>query len=246
MADDNRPWGSTSNIVRMKLRNSSTGNGLTGLTYQSSSLRISTLCDNESASTSYTSSNIEDIAACGTFATPTTSKARFAAVDGTNHPGLYELQIANARFAVTGAKKLWITVSGATDLRDETYTVEFGTWVSPYLVDSDSTWRFDNASQTTAPNTITKLIGFNGLLAMDFTELLPVGGSIASVTSVSVADVGGETEPTITTSAVSADKKKVIITTNATSATDSTYTLTVTVLTTDAQTLVGKGRLVIV
>ncbi len=37
-------------------------------------------------------------------------------MDATNHPGVYELQIADARFAVTSAKSLLISISGATNM----------------------------------------------------------------------------------------------------------------------------------
>lgn len=47
----------------------------------------------------------------GTFATPTATKCRFKEVDATNHPGLYEIQIANARYAVTSARSLVITIA---------------------------------------------------------------------------------------------------------------------------------------
>lgn len=117
--------------------------------------------------------------------------------------------------------------------------------VSAYLVDPDHTWRFDTPSQVTAPNSLTENIGFVGLLQMDFTQPLPALGSIASISSTAVADVGGATEPTISTSALSADKKKVVLTVNASAATASTYTFTVTIVTTDSQTIVRKGRLVV-
>jgi hypothetical protein len=114
--------GQTSVIIRVKLRNSSvaTGAGLTGLTSASTGLRISTIADNEAAATAYTAAGatIESIATLGTYAAPTATKCRFKEVDATNHPGLYELQIADARFAVAGAKSLTITLSGATNLAE--------------------------------------------------------------------------------------------------------------------------------
>lgn len=108
---------STSNLHRLKIIDTTDNLGLTGLTYASSGLKISTICDNEATATVYTSaaSNVEDITVLGTYAAPTAGKCRFKEVDATNHPGVYEIHLANARYAVAGAKKLVITISGATN-----------------------------------------------------------------------------------------------------------------------------------
>lgn len=101
--------GQTSIVLRVKIRNSSvaTGAGLTGLTSSSTGLRIGTIADNEATSTAYTvaGATIETVTTLGTFANPTATKCRFREVDSTNHPGLYELQIDNTRFAVTSADR---------------------------------------------------------------------------------------------------------------------------------------------
>lgn len=106
-------------ILRVKIRNSSvsTGAGLTGLTSGSSGLIISTIADNEATATVYTvaGSTIETITTLGTFAAPTATKCRFKEVDATNHKGVYEIQIADARYAVSSAKSLMVSVSGATN-----------------------------------------------------------------------------------------------------------------------------------
>lgn len=124
----NRINGATSNVIRVKLLNSSvtTGAGLTGLTSASSGLIISTIADNEATPTIYTvaASNVETITTLGTFAAPTASKCRFKEVDATNHPGLYELQFANARFAVSSAKHLVVSVSGATNLAQCDFVID--------------------------------------------------------------------------------------------------------------------------
>src|ERR1041384_3335244 len=121
-----RKNGATSNILRVTLRHSSTGQGLTGLSSSSSGLIISTITDNESAATAYTqaAATIESITTLGTFATPTTNKCRFKEVDATNHPGLYEIQLADGRFAVTGARTLRICISGATNLLGKDFIVQ--------------------------------------------------------------------------------------------------------------------------
>ena len=114
--------GQGSIILRVKLRNSSvtTGAGLTGLTNSSSGLIISTIADNEASATVYTQagSTIETITTLGTYAAPTATKCRFKEVDATNHKGVYELHIADARFAVANAKSLAISISGATNLAE--------------------------------------------------------------------------------------------------------------------------------
>src|SRR3954465_7961550 len=112
--------GQGSIILRLKLRNSSvsTGAGLTGLNSAPSGLIISTIADNEATATAYTAagSTIETIATLGTFAAPTATKCRFKEVDATNHPGLYEIQIADARWAVSNARSVVVTASGVTGM----------------------------------------------------------------------------------------------------------------------------------
>src|SRR5580765_5287454 len=92
--------GQGSIVLRIKLLDSSvtTGAGLTGLTSSSSGLIISTIADNEASATTYTQagSTIEAVTTLGTFAAPTATKCRFKKVDDTNHPGIYEIQIADA------------------------------------------------------------------------------------------------------------------------------------------------------
>ena len=121
-----RRHSSTSNILRVVLRSSATGAGLTGLAHDTSGLIISTVCDNEASATTYTvaGSTIETVASLGTFATPTATKCRFKEVDSTNHPGLYELQFADARFAVASAKQLDISISGAANLLRRGVTIQ--------------------------------------------------------------------------------------------------------------------------
>lgn len=110
--------GVVSVILRVKVMDStsSTGGAKTGLTSASSGLIISTIADNEATATAYTvaGSTIESITTLGTFAAPTATKCRFKEVDATNHPGLYEIQIADARWAVSSARSVIVTVSGAT------------------------------------------------------------------------------------------------------------------------------------
>lgn len=116
--------GSTSNILRVKLTQSSTGTtpgaALLGLDHTSAGLIIGTIADLEATTTRYraSSSELETISTLGTYAAPTSGKCRFKEVDQTNHPGLYEIHLADARFAVANAKALIVSLSGATDLFD--------------------------------------------------------------------------------------------------------------------------------
>ncbi len=111
--------------------------------------------------------------------------------------------------------------------------------------DADHTWAFNGSSQVTAPNYVYENIGFIGYLAMDFTEPMPADVAIESISAATVADIGGSTEPVISSSAVSYDKKKALLQVTCASATAATYTFTVTIVTTDSQTIVRKGRLVL-
>lgn len=121
-------------------------------------------------------------------------------------------------------------------------TVTGGTTVSAANVDKDHTWQFDSPAQVTSPRVLQELIGFVGLLSMDFTEPLPSRSAINTVSSATFANISG-TEPTVTSATVTANKKGVNILIDASSATANTYTLSVTVVTTDSQTFVRKGRI---
>ena len=97
----------------------------------SSGLRIATIADNEATATAYTGANLETVTTLGTFAAPTSGKARFREVDSTNHPGIYEIQVADARFAVSAAKSVLISISGATNAAECDVLVPL-TGVDPY------------------------------------------------------------------------------------------------------------------
>jgi hypothetical protein len=127
--------GQTSVILRVKIRNSSvsTGAGLTGLTNASAGLIISTIADTEATATPYTSagSTIDTITALGTFGTITAGHCQFREVDNVNHKGIYEVHIANARYAVSGAKSLMISISGAANAAECDVVVPLRS-VNPY------------------------------------------------------------------------------------------------------------------
>jgi len=114
--------GQTSIVLRVKILDSTvtTGAGKTGLTSSSSGLIISTIADNEATATAYTQAGatIDTITTLGTFAAPTTGHCRFKEVDSTNHKGIYEIQIADARFAVSNAKFIQVSISGVTGMAE--------------------------------------------------------------------------------------------------------------------------------
>jgi hypothetical protein len=197
-----RKLGSTSNVLRATLRNSSTGAGLAGLSSASSGLIISTITDNEATATTYTvaGSTIESIATLGTYAAPTATKIRFKEVDATNHPGLYEIQLADARFAVSAARTIRIAFSGAASLLFKDFVIQLTT------VDPDS------AAFGLALAKTTNLTGLNDLSAAQVnteadTALADVGvtstvtgridAAISTRSSHSAADVWASTTRTL-------------------------------------------------
>lgn len=118
-----------SNILRVKFIDTTDNQGLTGLTSASSGLRIAIAANNEATTTAYTvaGSTIEGITTLGTYAAPTATKIRFKEYDATNHPGVYEIQAADARFSVAGAKSLLISASGATNMQEMDCQVQLTT-----------------------------------------------------------------------------------------------------------------------
>ena len=106
--------GGTSNIIRMFLQDatSPSGAGKTGLAYNSAGLIISTIADVEATATTYTAAltTIETVGTIGTYAAPTPTKCRFREIDATNFPGVYEIQIADARFNVANSTQLIVSV----------------------------------------------------------------------------------------------------------------------------------------
>ena len=113
--------GATGVLLQIQLYDSTktaSNGGLTGLTGSSTGLIIGTRCDNEASFTTYTQAGgtIQTIATPGTYVAPSASNIRFGQIDSTNAPGLYELQILNARVAVSGAKYITITVPAVSGL----------------------------------------------------------------------------------------------------------------------------------
>jgi hypothetical protein len=128
MALLNRFNGVTSLILRIKVLDSSKtdGSGLTGLTSASSGLIISTIADNEATAVAYTvaGSTIETITTLGTYAAPTATKARFKEVDSTNHKGVYEIHLADARLNVSSSKQVLVSLLGATNMAQTDFVID--------------------------------------------------------------------------------------------------------------------------
>lgn len=142
--------GQGSIILRVKILDSAatTGAGKTGLTSASSGLIISTIANNEATATAYTVAGglIETIATLGTYAAPTSGKCRFKEVDATNHKGVYEIHIADARFAVSSAKSILVSISGATD------AAECDALIPLVQLDPYEAMRGTDGANTTAPD----------------------------------------------------------------------------------------------
>lgn len=128
--------GQGSIVLRVKILDSSvsTGAGKTGLVFNTAGLIISTIADNEATATAYTTTGttIETVTTLGAYAAPTATKCRFREVDATNHKGVYEIQIADARFAVSSAKSLIVSILGASNAAETDVVVALRD-LDPYL-----------------------------------------------------------------------------------------------------------------
>ena len=157
--------GIASVILRVKVLDttSTTGGAKTDLAYNTAGLIVSTIADNEAAPTVYAQAagNIETIAALGTFATPTASKCRFAQVDSVNHPGLYEIQIANGRWSVANARSVIVTLSGAVGAAQVDSEIQLDAKIVSDLQDIASGAQMDlvNAPNATAVASIKTNLG---------------------------------------------------------------------------------------
>lgn len=128
--------GQTSFVDRWFLHDAA-GVGISGMTFASSGLIISTIANNEATPTVYTAagSTIETITTLGTWQAPTATKCRFKEVDATNHKGVYEFQFANTRLAVAGAKDLIVSWSGFSGLIADHVKIQL-TVIDPYSIAS--------------------------------------------------------------------------------------------------------------
>lgn len=112
--------------------------------------------------------------------------------------------------------------------------------LSPIIVDDERTWRFDASDQLTASNTIVEVVGFDGLVSMDFERPLPEGVSLASV---SLALVTPATGLTIDGAGIelSLDRLRANVPVVAAEAGD--YTVILEGVSSDGQTIPRRGRM---
>ncbi len=176
--------GQGSIVLRMKVldSSSSTGAGLTGVASNAAGMIISTIADVESTPTLYgATASVETITTLGTFSAPTATRCRWREVDSTNHKGVYELQLADARFAVSNAKSVLVSVAGATNMAQADFVVQlqsddpFVAKPANFAVTSiDASGRVDigkivgAAVDTTLPQIGTRLVNI-GASAVDTT-----------------------------------------------------------------------------
>lgn len=130
MAKHVYPRGIASVVTRVWIPDSAsaTGGGKVGLSSASTGLVIAVIADNEAAPTIYTvaAGNVETITAIGTYQAPTASKCRFREVDATNLPGLYEIHLADARWAVASSRALQGMVFGASGAAPVPFEAQLG------------------------------------------------------------------------------------------------------------------------
>jgi hypothetical protein len=107
-------------------------------------------------------------------------------------------------------------------------------------------WRFEASGTQIATNTLSENAPFDGLLWMDFDKTLADEVAVSSVTSVTVETRAGgvvTTEVTFGTPMLTPDHMGVHIPTVA--ITPGQYVVSITVVTTDLQTVTRKGYLTI-
>jgi hypothetical protein len=174
-------------IVRVKIKNSATGTGLTSLTNASSGLRIGTIVDSEQVSTMYTQvgSTIDSITTIGTYSAPSSGHCRFKEVDPSNHVGVYEMQFEDSRFAVNG-KYILISWTGANGMLDgdalisltsiDPYSASFGLVGLPSVAPGTS----GGLPTVNSSNQITDPAGLTTLLSRIAGAITILGGKVAS------------------------------------------------------------------
>lgn len=179
--------GQTGIIIRFKVRQDNTGTkpgqGFTTLTSTSSGLIVAAIADTEASTTAYTSagSAVQTIATLGTYAAPSSNCCRLAPVDTTNHPGLMELQLANSRYAVSGAKSLTVTVSGVSGMADCDFTIPLRA-VNPYSASS-----FMTGVNGQAPPTNWSTLAINGTGYVTYANAAPpTAAAIATAAAAAI------------------------------------------------------------
>lgn len=158
--------GTTSKLIDLFVQDSSstTGAGLTGLVFNTSSLTGYYYREGAGSATSITLATMT----LGTWAT-----GGFVVIDGTNMPGCYQLGIPNAAIA-SGAKSALVMLKGATNM-------------APVVLEIELT-AFDNqdavrAGLTALPNANAAATG--GLATVDSTNSVKIQAPIKKNTALS-------------------------------------------------------------
>ena len=145
----------TSVVLRVKLFDSATGQGKTGMDHTEALLRISAIQQGWGANGEATpavyipfTSDVETIATLGTYQAPSDqTKCRFKEVDPNNHPGVYEIHFNNSRFALTSDSTkpmtLLVSISGVTGMSQQDLEIECGStshavWDTLYVLHTNS------------------------------------------------------------------------------------------------------------
>lgn len=129
--------------------------------------------------------------------------------------------------------------SSVVTIEEQIEELATGTTISPFSVDEGHTWRFESSDQTTAKPTIREVVGFDALVAMDFSRVIPANTTANTVTVVAVSpDTGLETGAI----AVTPNKRGMHLPVEITEA--NTYIVTIQIITVDNQKFRRKGRLI--
>lgn len=112
------------------------GAALPDLTSGSSGLKIEYQRELSSSATVFSGSNLETITTIGTYAAPTTNKARFKEMSSTTMQGWYEIHLPQAAVGTADASRFLVgMVSGVTGMRDCPFEIE----LVPDAIPNDST-----------------------------------------------------------------------------------------------------------
>lgn len=106
-----------SNIIRV-LALATDGTSFTTLAHDTSGLKVGIIANNSDTPATYTTTNLETITTAGTYAAPTSGKVRVKEVHESYHPGIIEIQAADALFDDAGSKSLIVSLTGVTGMRD--------------------------------------------------------------------------------------------------------------------------------
>ena len=155
-------------------------------------------------------------------------------------PGIYRLDVPDAAYA-TGASEIIVAliVASAYNCQPIKQQLEFDdSPIAQTFADDEHTWRFDTPTLI-ATNRIEEYIGFDGIVEMDFDDLL----GKSSITNVESATLSGSSGVTVNTLAVHPNRRKANVSIDTSGATAGTYITTVKITTSDSREFLRQGRL---